>query len=65
MIQKIKTQKLQLEVVTKVVINRQIKFQRITIKFHNITGFIVINNSAVNPKDNGFTVVELRRRDFP
>ena len=46
-------------------IKRQIKFQGIRTKFHDISGFGIILKIAVDPKDTGLTITELHHRCFP
>ena len=43
---------------------RQIKFQRIIIKFNNTIGFRVKGKVVLNPKENGFAITELNRIYF-
>ena len=43
---------------------RQIKFQRIIIKFNNIIGLRVKGKVIVNPKENGFSITELNHIYF-
>ena len=43
---------------------REIKFQRIIIKFDNIIGFRVKSKITVNPKEDGFTITEFHHKYF-
>ena len=45
-------------------IKRQIKFQRIGIKFHDIIGFEIISKISVSLKDNDCIITEIYGRYF-